>query len=69
MKTINKSAIKKNTRLYTFVKWTLFLLIIILIIPRLNHSKFPGTSTDEFGYLYHAARFVGWNWEIGRAHV
>lgn len=63
MKTINKSAIKKNTRLYTFVKWTLFLLIIILIIPRLNHSKFPGTSTDEFGYLYHAARFVGWNWD------
>lgn len=47
---------------YNIATVVLFASIILLIIPRLLSANFPGTTTDEFGYLYQAARFVGWDW-------
>ncbi len=48
---------------YNIVKWEMVVLIILLIFPHLQYSKIPGTSTDEFGYIYHSINMLGWDWK------
>ena len=46
------------------------LLVIMLILPIIlvgiilvPSAKIPGTTVDEFGYLFNAANIVGWDWK------
>lgn len=57
-----KKKVIEHINMYSVAKCILFFCIILLIIPMLPYSKFPGTTTDEFGYMYHTAKMIGWDW-------
>lgn len=59
---MNRLEIKKIDK-YNFIKMGMILFIMIAIVIRALNSKMPASTTDEFGYLYHAAKWSGWDWK------
>lgn len=47
------------------IKLTILCILAILFIAAIYipNAKIPGTTVDEFGYLFNAATLVGWDWK------
>lgn len=51
------------------IRMMIILTLVISAIYSAFHAKFPGTTTDEFGYMFFPAKISGWDWtEIIKYH-
>lgn len=55
--------------LYFVVKSLFFIMIIGVIFVMSFQAKMPGTTMDEYGYMFFPAKISGWDWtEVMRYH-
>lgn len=57
-----ETQMNKKMDAYFGAKLLFIIFLGVVGVLSLSYSKFPGTTTDEFGYMYFPALVSGWDW-------